>query len=126
MTSTPSLQPNYPPESCRGARPPRPSALSQWRPWMTSAFCCVRERRRLDYTVAHRQGTYAIDVTGCRYAQFYKGLGQPELGFLRICGVDVLYMKRTRPPTIMQGRAAAMFATGGTRGMRSRFNLVPA
>src|SRR5262245_52420891 len=29
-----------------------------------------------------------FNVTGCRYAQFYKELGVPELGFLFVCAQD--------------------------------------
>ena len=28
------------------------------------------------------------DVTGCQYAEFYKELGEPELGFLLVCSAD--------------------------------------
>jgi hypothetical protein len=42
-----------------------------------------------DYSVhAQSRDAYEIDVTGCRYAQFYKELGEPELGFLLVCGSD--------------------------------------
>jgi len=53
---------------------------------------------------------FEFNVTGCRYAKFYKELGVPELGFLLLCGLDYpmtegfgpdLEFKRTQ--TIMQG-----------------------
>ncbi len=54
--------------------------------------------------------TFEFNVTGCRYAKFYKELGVPELGFLLLCGLDYpmtegfgadLELHRTQ--TIMQG-----------------------
>jgi hypothetical protein len=59
---------------------------------------------------AQSQDTYEIDVTGCRYAQFYKDLGEPELGFLLVCSADFPFvegfgsdMMLSRTQTIMQG-----------------------
>jgi L-2-amino-thiazoline-4-carboxylic acid hydrolase len=34
------------------------------------------------------QDALKIDVTACRYAEFYKELGEPELGFLLVCTAD--------------------------------------
>jgi L-2-amino-thiazoline-4-carboxylic acid hydrolase len=53
---------------------------------------------------------FEFNVTGCRYAKFYKELGVPELGFMLLCSLDYpmtegfgadLEFKRTQ--TIMQG-----------------------
>jgi hypothetical protein len=30
----------------------------------------------------------AVDITGCRYAQFFQQIGEPELGFLLVCSRD--------------------------------------
>jgi hypothetical protein len=51
----------------------------------------------------------ALDITGCRYAQFFQQIGEPELGFLLVCssdfpaieGVPGVELRRTQ--TIMQG-----------------------
>ena len=51
----------------------------------------------------------AVDVTGCRYAEFFHQLGEPELGLLSVCSADFpiaqaipgVDVERTR--TIMQG-----------------------
>ena len=60
--------------------------------------------------VEKTETTLAFNVTGCRYAKFYKELGVPELGFLLLCGLDYpmtegfgpdLHFERTQ--TIMQG-----------------------
>jgi hypothetical protein len=84
---------------------------------MASAFASFARGDALDYSVrAQSQDTYEIDVTGCRYAQFYKELGEPELGFLLVCSVDFPFaeglgpdMKLTRTQTIMQGASHCDF-----------------
>jgi hypothetical protein len=56
---------------------------------MASAFATYAREDALDYTVIEQsQDAFEIDVTGCRYAEFYKELGEPELGFLLVCGAD--------------------------------------
>ena len=37
---------------------------------------------------SRRADTFAFDVTRCAYAEFYKALGEPELGFLLVCTAD--------------------------------------
>ena len=65
---------------------------------------------------ARSQDTYEIDVTQCRYAQFYKELGESELGFLLVCSSDFPFaeglgadIKLTRTQTIMQGASHCDF-----------------
>lgn len=84
---------------------------------MTSAFSSYAAEDALHYRVIEQSpDAYAIDVTGCRYADFYKALGEPELGFLLICSADFdtaegfgpdIKLSRTR--TIMQGAAHCDF-----------------
>ncbi len=71
----------------------------------------------LDYEVVE-QGPDAFDVnvTGCRYASFYKKLGVPELGFLLVCSSDFAMtegfgagVQLTRTQTIMQGASHCDF-----------------
>ncbi len=65
---------------------------------MASAFASFAEGDAIDYGVrAQSQDTYEIDVTGCRYAQFYKELGEPELGFLLVCSLDFLFARGLAP-----------------------------
>jgi hypothetical protein len=78
---------------------------------MASAFDTYAAENALDYTVIEQsQDAFAIDVTGCRYADFYRELGEPELGFLLVCSADFdtakgfdSDIKLTRTQTIMQG-----------------------
>jgi L-2-amino-thiazoline-4-carboxylic acid hydrolase len=78
---------------------------------MASAFATYARDDALDYKVIEQsQDAFAFDVTGCRYAEFYKELGEPELGFLLVCSADFAMaegfgpgIKLTRTQTIMQG-----------------------
>jgi hypothetical protein len=68
---------------------------------------------------------FEFNVTGCRYAEFYKQLGEPQLGFLFSCGGDWAMaeglspdLELTRTQTIMQGAPHCDFRyrlrTGGS------------
>jgi L-2-amino-thiazoline-4-carboxylic acid hydrolase len=84
---------------------------------MSSAFRTYARDSALDYTVVEQsEDAFAIDVTGCRYAEFYKELGEPELGFLLVCTADFPTaegigpdVKLTRTQTIMQGASHCDF-----------------
>ena len=84
---------------------------------MALAFAAFARGDALDYSVrAQSQDVYEIDVTGCRYAQFYKELGEPELGFLLVCSSDFPFaegfdpnLELTRSQTIMQGASHCDF-----------------
>jgi len=59
---------------------------------------------------------FEFNVTGCRYAQFYKELGVPELGFLLVCTPDFPLtegvspeLELARTQTIMQGASYCDF-----------------
>jgi L-2-amino-thiazoline-4-carboxylic acid hydrolase len=84
---------------------------------MASAFATYAREDTLDYRVIEQsQDAFEIDVTGCRYAEFYKELGEPELGFLLVCSADFPTaeglgsdIKLTRTQTIMQGASHCDF-----------------
>jgi hypothetical protein len=84
---------------------------------MAKAFASFAKDDALNYRVrAQSQDAYEIDVTDCRYAQFYKELGEPELGFLLVCSADFTFakgfgsdIKLTRTQTIMQGASHCDF-----------------
>jgi hypothetical protein len=84
---------------------------------MASAFAVWSAGDALDYRVREQsQDAFEIDVTRCRYAQFYKELGAPELGFLLVCSADFSFteglgpdVKLTRTQTIMQGASHCDF-----------------
>jgi hypothetical protein len=78
---------------------------------VASAFATYARDDALDYKVIEQsQDAFEIDVTRCRYAEFYQELGEPELGFLLVCSADFTTaegfgpdIKLTRTQTIMQG-----------------------
>jgi hypothetical protein len=84
---------------------------------MASAFATYARGDALDYRIVEQSdNSYAIDVTGCRYAEFYKELGEPELGFLLVCSADFSFAeglgpdtKLTRSQRIMQGASHCDF-----------------
>jgi hypothetical protein len=92
---------------------------------ITSAFATYARDDALDYGVVEQsQDAAGIDVTGCRYAEFYKALGEPELGFLLVCSADFPMaegfgtdIKLTRTQTIMQGASHCDFRYQRLRGM---------
>jgi L-2-amino-thiazoline-4-carboxylic acid hydrolase len=83
---------------------------------MASAFATYARDEALDYhVIAQSKDAYEIDVTACRYAEFYKALGEPELGFLLVCSADFDTaagfddVTLTRTETIMQGAGRCDF-----------------
>ena len=84
---------------------------------IASAFRMYAAGGALDYDVLKQSpDAFEMNVTGCRYAQFYKELGAPELGFLFVCSADFAVaegfgadIKLTRTQTIMQGASHCDF-----------------
>ena len=84
---------------------------------MASVWATYAREDALDYRVIEQsQDAFEIDVTRCRYAEFYKELGEPELGFLLVCSADFPTaegfgpdIKLTRTQTIMQGASHCDF-----------------
>ena len=84
---------------------------------LATAFKGFAEAEALDYEVVKKTPeSFDVNVTGCRYAQFYKEMGAPELGFLLVCSADFdmaegygkgVKLKRTQ--TIMQGASHCDF-----------------
>ena len=65
-----------------------------------------------------------LDVTGCRFAEFFRALGEPELGFALLCSMDDTaaeeiggdQVRFTRTSTIMQGGTRCDFRYALKRG----------
>lgn len=78
---------------------------------LATAFERFAEGDALEYEVVKQTpDTFELNVTGCRYAQFYQELGAAELGFLLTCSSDFPFadgfgsdVQLTRTQTIMQG-----------------------
>jgi hypothetical protein len=84
---------------------------------MASAFDTYAAGDALEYEVLRKSpDAFDINVTGCRYAEFYKEIGAPELGFLLVCSADFPVaeglgpdVQLTRTQTIMQGASHCDF-----------------
>jgi len=84
---------------------------------MASGLATFARENALDYRVIEQsQDAFEFDVTGCRYAEFYRELGELELGFLLVCSADLPMaegfgpdIKLTRTQTIMQGASSCDF-----------------
>jgi hypothetical protein len=84
---------------------------------VASAFKTYARDDALAYDIIEQtQDAFAFDVTRCAYAEFYKALGEPELGFLLVCTADFATadgfgadVRLTRTQTIMQGASHCDF-----------------
>jgi hypothetical protein len=62
--------------------------------------------------VKNAPDAFELNVTKCRYAEFYNKIGAPELGFLLTCSADFDFftdVRLTRTQTIMQGASHCDF-----------------
>ena len=90
---------------------------------VASAFATYARDDALNYDVIEQsQDRFEINVRQCRYAEFYKALGEPELGFLLVCSADFATaegfggdVKLTRTQTIMQGASFCDFRYSRTK-----------
>jgi predicted ArsR family transcriptional regulator len=83
---------------------------------MHTALAEVTEREVTVEMNRHDKEALEFDVTHCRFAEFFRALGEPELGALLVCetdfdiaaagGGDVSF---TRDQTIMQGAPSCTF-----------------
>jgi hypothetical protein len=83
---------------------------------MDAVWASFSSGEALEYKVLRRNPqAYEVDVTDCKYARFYKQLGEPELGFLLVCSQDFSLtdgfgsMRLERTQTIMQGASRCDF-----------------
>jgi predicted ArsR family transcriptional regulator len=64
----------------------------------------------------HEKEAFDVDITQCRFAEFFRALGEPDLGALLICEADFDVVavgsdavSLTRDQTIMQGAPSCTF-----------------
>jgi L-2-amino-thiazoline-4-carboxylic acid hydrolase len=84
---------------------------------IASAFEMFAAGDALEYEVVKQApDAFDVNVTECRYAQFYNKIGAPELGFLLTCSADFAHaegfgagVQLTRTQTIMQGASHCDF-----------------
>jgi len=94
---------------------------------IASAFKMFAVGDALKYEVVKTtEDAFELNVTECRYAQFYKRIGAPELGFLLTCSADYSHaegfggdVQLTRTKTIMQGADHCDFRYALKRGKKA-------
>ena len=84
---------------------------------MASAFEGFAAGDALDYEVLRKDAAaFDVNITQCRYAEFFKRIGAPELGVLLVCSADFDLaegygepVELMRTQTIMQGASHCDF-----------------
>jgi predicted ArsR family transcriptional regulator len=83
---------------------------------MHTALAEVTEREVTVETHRHDKEALEFDVTHCRFAEFFRALGEPELGALLVCATDFdivtaggSEVSLTRDQTLMQGAPSCTF-----------------
>jgi len=84
--------------------------LERWRAGVEAGMPQIGDAVDIDMLGATAEKV-ELDITGCRFAEFFRAVGEPELGFALLCsmddtaaeeiGGDQVHFKRTS--TIMQG-----------------------
>jgi predicted ArsR family transcriptional regulator len=83
---------------------------------MHTALADITEREVTVEMRRHDEDALEFDVTACRFAEFFRALGEPDLGALLICETDFDIaaagageVSLTRDQTIMQGAPRCTF-----------------
>ena len=83
---------------------------------MHTALTEVNEREVTVEMRRHDEHALEFDVTHCRFAEFFRALGEPELGALLVCATDFDIVAAggsevglTRDQTLMQGAPSCTF-----------------
>ncbi|KRR28457.1 L-2-amino-thiazoline-4-carboxylic acid hydrolase [Bradyrhizobium retamae] len=91
------------------------SARRKWAT-MHSALAEVTEREVTVEMRRHDEAALEFDVTHCRFAEFFRALGEPELGALLVCATDFdivaaggSEVSLRRDQTLMQGAPSCTF-----------------
>jgi predicted ArsR family transcriptional regulator len=88
------------------------------RKWATmhQALAEVTEREVTFDMLRHDEEALEFNITSCRFAEFFRALGEPELGALLVCETDVDIaaagegrVEFSRAQTIMQGAPCCTF-----------------
>ena len=81
-----------------------------------TALAEVTEREVTVEMIRHDEEALEFDVTHCRFTEFFRALGEPELGALLVCATDFDIVAAggnevslTREQTLMQGAPSCTF-----------------
>jgi hypothetical protein len=83
---------------------------------MQTALTEITEREVTFEMIRHDKEALEFDVTHCRFAEFFRALGEPELGALLVCATDFdivaaggCDVSLRRDQTLMQGAPSCTF-----------------
>lgn len=83
---------------------------------MHTAMADITEQAVTVEMIRHDKEALEFDVTSCRFAEFFRALGEPELGALLVCETDfdiaatgVGEVSFARDQTLMQGAPSCTF-----------------
>jgi hypothetical protein len=83
---------------------------------MQTALTEITEREVTAEMIRHDKEALEFDVTHCRFAEFFRALGEPELGALLVCATDFdivaaggSEVSLNRDQTLMQGAPSCTF-----------------
>ena len=83
---------------------------------MHTAMAGITERDVTTEMIRHDKEALEFDITQCRFAEFFRALGEPELGALLICETDhdiaaagMGEVSFTRAQTLMKGAPSCTF-----------------
>lgn len=83
---------------------------------LQAAWAKISEPHVKAETLRHDKEAFEVDITQCRFAEFFRALGEPELGALLICDADYDVaaaggdeVSLTRQQTIMRGAPSCTF-----------------
>ena len=83
---------------------------------MQAALTEITEREVTFEMIRQDKEALEFDVTDCRFAEFFRALGEPELGALLVCATDFDIVAAgggevglTRDQTLMQGAPSCTF-----------------
>jgi predicted ArsR family transcriptional regulator len=83
---------------------------------MQTALTEITEREVTVEMRRHDKEALEFDITHCRFAEFFRALGEPELGALLVCATDFdivaaggSEVNLTRDQTLMQGAPSCTF-----------------
>jgi hypothetical protein len=83
---------------------------------MQTALTEITEREVTFEMIRHDKEALEFDVTHCRFAEFFRALGEPELGALLVCATDFDIVAAggsevglRRDQTLMQGGPSCTF-----------------
>lgn len=95
--------------------------------WLSGVLASVLEVGDAVDVDMLRQDDVAIefDVTGCRFAELFRELGEPELGAMLLCAMDQTAVDEIAPGEVTLDRATTLMQGGDRCRFRYRLTKPP-